>query len=246
MINRLYQGVLYHRRNEPKRHAFSYQVFLPYLNLSGLEKELKSLPFWGTSSVSLARFKRSDFLPGPEEKLEDAALNLVEQELGFRPKGPVFLLANLRYFGYVINPIACYFCYHHDHLAAAVLEVTNTPWDERVTYVLPAHEGRVEHIFSKQMHVSPFNPMNLDYHWSCNTPGDTLQIRLDVSRDTKTIFNASLSLRAESLTSTAAITALIKYPLMTAKVALGIYWQAFRLWLKKVPIYPHPKTERII
>ncbi len=246
MKNRLYQGVLYHRRNEPKQHTFSYQVFLPYLNLGELKQTLRGLPLWGTSPASLARFKRSDFLPSSEESLEDAARNLVEQELGFRPQGSVFLLANLRYFGYVINPITCYFCFHNDRLAAVVLEVTNTPWDERVTYVLPAHEGRVEHIFSKQMHVSPFNPMDLDYHWSCNTPDETLQIRLDVGRGTKTIFNASLSLRAQPLTKTAAVSALIKYPLMTAKVACGIYWQALRLWFKKTPIHPHPKAEQII
>jgi uncharacterized protein len=34
---------------------------------------------------------------------------------------------------------------------------------------------------------------------------------------------------------------LIQYPLITVKVVCGIYWQAFRLWLKKVPFYDHPK-----
>ncbi len=27
---------------------------------------------------------------------------------------------------------------------------------------------------------------------------------------------------------------------MTVKVIAGIYWEALRLWLKRVPVYDHP------
>jgi DUF1365 family protein len=27
---------------------------------------------------------------------------------------------------------------------------------------------------------------------------------------------------------------------MTARVTGAIYWQALRLWLKRIPFYPHP------
>ena len=33
----------------------------------------------------------------------------------------------------------------------------------------------------------------------------------------------------------------MRYPFMTAQVAAGIYWQAFRLWSKGTPFYAHPK-----
>jgi DUF1365 family protein len=36
---------------------------------------------------------------------------------------------------------------------------------------------------------------------------------------------------------------LIQYPFITVKVIIGIYWQAFKLWLKRVPFYDHPKLK---
>lgn len=246
-MNRLYVGTLYHRRQAPKVHTFKYSVFLPYLNLSRIDESLRRLPFWGTNRFNLARFRRADFLGPHDLDLSDAVKNKVQQELGFRPEGKVYLLANLRYFGYSINPIACYFCFDtSEKLQAIVLEVTNTPWEERIAYVVPCANDRADFQFNKAMHVSPFNPMDMTYHFSCNSPADGLNIQLQVQQASALIFSASLALRAEPLTAKSATAILWRYPHMTLKVAAGIYWQALKLWLKKTPIYTHPNKEQAL
>ena len=96
--------------------------------------------------------------------------------------------------------------------------------------------------FAKQFHVSPFNPMAMRYHWRSSTPDGRLILHMDTTTTEGKVFDASLSLSAEPMTRQALNRILLRYPLMTAKVALAIYWQALRLFIKRIPFYPHPGT----
>jgi len=79
------------------------------------------------------------------------------------------MLTNLRYFGFIINPITCYYCFDEtgEKIETIVAEVTNTPWKQRCHYVLAIDEEQqqrgAQHVFfTKEMHVSPFQPVHLN------------------------------------------------------------------------------------
>jgi hypothetical protein len=60
------------------------------------------------------------------------------------------------------------------------------------------------------------------------------------------IFDACLILKARPINSGNLARALIQHPLLSWKVTLGIYWQALRLFLKRIPFFsnPHPTDEK--
>jgi DUF1365 family protein len=247
MKSRLYTGLLRHRRHRPRTHAFSYRVFMPYLCLDELPALFDDIPLWSARRRAPGRFRREDFLGDPAQPLADEVRRRIREETGREHRGPIYLLANLRYFGIQMNPICCYYCYSEDEsrLEYLVAEVTNTPWKERHSYVLCADgKERLSCDFDKAFHVSPFNPMAQRYHWRSNTPGRRLGIHLANSEDGELVFDATLALTAEPLTARNLNRMLLRYPFMTAKVAAAIYLEALKLFAKRVPFYPHPERSK--
>ena len=237
----LYRGIVHHRRHSPVEHRFDYRIFLVYLDLAELETVFTGRWLWSTRRIAVARFSRSDHLGEPSQPLDESVRDLVEARLGRRPLGPIRLLTNLRYWGYVFNPLSLFYCFCVDgkSLEAVVAEVNNTPWGERHPYVLPGEP--LQHQFRKEFHVSPFLPMDLDYHWRFTVPGESLAVQMGVFRGEQKVFDATMALGRAPITTGTLAGSLLRHPFMTAKVIAAIHWQALRLWLKKVPFHQHPR-----
>lgn len=245
MHSAIYQGYLRHRRFLPRAHRFSYQVFMMYLDLDELDEVLSKSPLWSIKPWRPARFRRSDFLGDPRVPLKQAVLDRIFEVTGFRHQGPVRMLSNLRYFGFNINPISCYYCFDDTgSLRYIVVEVTNTPWKERQSYVLQCDpDKRFQRIkFQKQMHVSPFNPMDMRYRWCSNNPSAMLTLNLETEKGDRVHMDATMALKRCEINATSLTGILLQHPWMTARVAAAIYWQALKLWIKRNPFYDHPAT----
>ena len=243
----LYIGHVRHRRFFPRRHQFRYNLFMVYLDLAELDSAFADRWLWSTRRPALAWFRRADHFGDPTLPLDTYVRDLAEQQTGRRPQGPIRLLTHLRYFGYCINPISIYYCFKPDGetLDLLVAEVTNTPWGDKIGYVLDVagEDSRRQHVeFQKALHVSPFLPMALRYRWHSTPPGPHLAVHLDVLKGASRMLDATLSLRRQPLDGRNLAGALARFPFMTLKVMAAIHWEALRLLLKRIPIFARPQT----
>ncbi|MBV8735495.1 MAG: DUF1365 domain-containing protein [Solirubrobacterales bacterium] len=231
----LYEGSILHLRREPRRR-FRHPLALAYLDLAELPSLLGGRLI--RPSPGLVRFRRRDYLGDPSTELDHAVRELVERQIGDRPRGPVRVLAQLRSFGHCFNPVSFYYCLDETggQIQALVAEVTNTPWGERHAYVIPEGAGR----FEKALHVSPFLAMDHTYVCRSTLTGSDLSVHIENTRQGERVFDAVLTLRRRELSPASMRRTTARYPFATLRVLGLIYMHAIGLRLAGAATFPHP------
>ncbi|HEV3033964.1 MAG TPA: DUF1365 domain-containing protein [Solirubrobacteraceae bacterium] len=259
-VSCLYYGSVRHRHHGTPSDELRYRLFMVYLDLDELPRCLDGRLLWSARHPAVAWFRRADHLGDPRTPLAGAVRELVAERTGRRPDGPIRLLTHLRYFGHCFNPVSFYYCYDADRgeaggerLSAVIAHVTNTPWGERHSYVMPVCEAAdhgsttlVSGSSRKQLHVSPLMSMDHTYEWRVSEPGHSLSVHIESHRDgshsTESVFDATLALRRRELSGRELARALARYPLLTLRISARIYGHALRLRLRGASYFPHPRT----
>jgi DUF1365 family protein len=241
LASAVYEGKLTHTRRGPRRHRFAMRLHMFYLDVDEMDRALP-ISLLRRGRFGWLSFCRADYLGNPGRSLKSEVLDLVESRIGRRPTGPVRLLTQVRWFGYVFNPVSFYYCFAPDGvtLDAIVAEITNTPWQERHAYVLPAEAAGIRASFPKAFHVSPFFDMAQRYRWLLTTPADDLVVTMVNQEEGRDVFSATLALERRPLSPAVLWSLVLRQPFMSWRVHLGIYIHAFRLWLKRTPYFEHP------
>lgn len=240
----LYDGHVTHVRLGPVAHRFRHRLALFYLDLEELPRVFGGRWIWGVEGRKPACFRRADHLGDPRTPLDQAVRELVAARTGRRPEGPIALLTQLRYFGCVFNPVSFFYCFDAAgaSVEAIVAEVTNTPWLERHCYVLPRQGASLHFRTAKELHVSPFQPMEQAYDWRFDEPGEGLRVQIANCAGGRPVFHVALELERRALDGPNLARALRRQPFAAGAVTAAIYWQALRLAWKRAPFHPHPRS----
>tara|TARA_B100000676_G_C18048523_1_gene829562 strand:+ start:1313 stop:2101 length:789 start_codon:yes stop_codon:yes gene_type:complete len=248
-------AVIQHRRFEPKRHEFTYKLKYLLFDPDQIEHHCEKSPLWSSKKWNLLALKPTDFLADYQgQTIRDKLNSLFQQEqnLLLPSTSEIRVLALPRCFGYAFNSVVFYFIFEDQKPIYIVSEITNTPWGEKKAYIhacttQPHTENQPNTFhfdFQKEFHVSPFMPMNLTYQWHFHLNDDKSIIYMKLLRQDIKVFDAKMEY---SIIPATRHSQQHWYALMglfqPVKMLLAIYWQALRLWLKRIPFFTHPSKK---
>ena len=242
----IYVGEVRHRRTRPKAHAFTYPLFMAFLDVDRIPELCRVSSFLSYGRWNWAAFHQEDQFGDPSLHLRERLRQDAQAKGHILPEGPIFLLTHLRYLGICFNPVSYFYCFDPaGHLSLIMAQVSNTPWRERHTYWMPVAEGHqspggISFDVPKAFHVSPFMPMDCRYRWAFTPPGEALKVHIAEFDSLDLFFDATLLLRKRPWTAGIVRRTLVQFPWMTLKVLIAIHWEAFWLWIKRVPVFTHP------
>lgn len=242
MRSAIYLATVMHERRWPRRHRFTYGVYYALFDLDELPTLDRTVRGFGYNRAAPFSFHDRDHGPRDGSPLRPWLEGLVREAGIDIGGGRIALLAMPRIFGYVFNPIAVWFAWDvAGSLRAVVYEVSNT-FGERLSYVCPVDAehpidaaGNVQHVFDKQLFVSPFIDMDATYRFRVRPPDERIAVLVEEDLPDGHLLTATLVGSRRPFTSRVLWRAFATHPLVTLKVIAGIHFEAVRLWRKGAP-----------
>ena len=246
----LYKCQVMHNRTATKKHRFTYSIFMFWLDIDSLDETAKKFRLFGRNAFSIFNFRDTDHFKYPKADPRNnlttrEKLNLYLKENGIQNlPHAVYLLTHVRMFGYVFNPVSFYFCYDEQGACNFVItEISNT-FGEMKLFLIDRKQGeKFEQTATKFFYVSPFTDMDTEFEFRYQIPGEKLNIQINVNdQKGNKFFISTLTGKRKAMTDARLLFYVFRFPFVTLKIIGGIHWEAFKLWLKKLPY--HKKTEQ--
>lgn len=234
----LYECTVMHYRLEPKKNRFQYKTFMFSLDLDEIDRITRKNLFISRNSFNLFNFRDRDHIQMvPKGNVKEQVLHYLDQNgVDRNAISRIQLVTNLCTMGYQFNPVSFYFCFDAlDRPVCTVVEVCNT-FGELKPYLLDQStfvDRRFDSQVKKNFYVSPFIDLDTEFHFNLLVPGEKLHIRINDHRLGKKFFLSTLDGKRKAITQRSVLFHALRFPFITVQVITLIYWQAFKLWIKK-------------
>lgn len=242
--HKLYRGSVSHERFFPVHNKFSYPLTFFHFNPSELDSLSRKHSFFGYNKKCLLEIRDQDYLRGQLTPIQDQLLEFLKPE---EANEKTLIFTSPRYLGMAFNPVNFYFRINKtNELLQALVEVNNTFGDRHLyslTNLEKGAEGSYKASKKKAFHVSPFNPIEGEYHFTFKLNENSVFMNIDLYENDQCKMKTYMQGQAHELNSNKLIRYCLMHPLDTALNAMPrILRQASALYLKKkLKIFTRPK-----
>ena len=220
MSSKLYKCQVMHNRLTPKRHRFTYNIFMFWLDIDKLDETSDQLKLFSRNKTNIFNFRDDDhfkFPKGDDRNQLDVRtkLNNYLKENGISDiPEKVFLLTHVRMFGHVFNPVSFYFCYGAaNDCKYVVTEISNTFGEMKMFLIDKKHGKGFEQHATKYFQINVKNKEGFKF------------------------FISTLTGTEKKLSDGRLLAYVFRFPFISVKVLWSIHFQAMLLWFKKVPYH---------
>lgn len=225
-----------HIRFKPIHRSFNYCQSMFYLDLDEISELKNFSPWLGLNKFFPLAFINQDHLIYPRQKLDKTLKQAVLEYIQSQNKkideiDKVFLLTNLRNFGYVFNPISVYVCFNNNkEIVYIIYEVGNT-FGEQKLFLTDQTQWQQKKFF----YVSPFINLDTDFDFKLKVSADDLFLNIKSSDEESIILNAWVKARFLDFNRINLVKTILYFPFNSLKVFLAIHFQALRIWMRRLP-----------
>ncbi len=229
----LWTGQTVHVRYQPFERRFSYDLVLIDMDIDRLDEAAASSTLFSVNAPGLFAFRTADhgpkqvgipLRPWAEAELARAGVSL--------DGGAIRLVTFPRHLFYKFAPLSLWYGYGPDGALRGIIYEVNNTFGERHCYVAAVQPGRNAHMAPKAFHVSPFFDVTGTYRFTLRSPEDKLGVVVESLKNGTCLHMANITARRHAATGTNLLKLSLTNPLSTLGVAVGIHWQALKIWLR--------------
>ncbi|MEB3206634.1 MAG: DUF1365 domain-containing protein [Vampirovibrionales bacterium] len=182
--NSIYRAQVMHQRLHPKRYGFQHQVFFVCLNLNTLSELDHDIAWFGVNRRSLYCFDERDHLASQASTLLPN-VRQAAKESGYEalPEDPIFFIGQVRFLGYVFNPVSFFvFCNRDAQPQFMLAQVENTFYERKLYPIAKSDNNTFEAMHPKLFYVSPYSELQDAFHFNLQFTPHGLDFKIDTER----------------------------------------------------------------